>query len=132
MNLHLIQRVFFLGQIIKWITCNTNYDYVLSYSDLTVNHIGTIYKASNFVKIGKTAPTKYIVWNNKQYHPRSLSIDRDYSYKLREAIKNGNAEIIIGLPKIIWIYTINKNKRRKKMIIENFKHTSPNQIKLYE
>lgn len=123
---------FFLGQIIKWITCNTDYDYVLSYSDLTVNHIGTIYKASNFVKIGKTAPTKYVVWNNRQYHPRSLSIDRDYSYKLREAIKNGNAEIIIGLPKIIWIYTINKNKRRKKMILENFKNTSPNQIKLYE
>ena len=121
---------FFLGKIIQWITCNTKYNYVLSYSDLTVGHIGTIYKASNFKEIGKTSPTKYVEWNNKIYHPRSLSIDRDYSYKLRQAIEEKKAFIHTGLPKIIWLYTINKKKRNKKMELSNFNYVAPNQIKL--
>lgn len=105
---------YFLGQIIKWITSNTDYNFVLSYSDLTVNHIGTIYKASNFKFIGETLPTKYIDWNGKIYHPRSLSIDRDYSRRLNEDLNKGLAEIKEGLPKKIWIYEVNKNKRSKK------------------
>ena len=121
---------FFLGKIIKWITCNTNYDYVLSYSDLTVGHIGTIYKASNFKEIGKTAPTKFIEWNIKTYHPRSLNTDRPYSYKLRQAIKDKKAFIHTGLPKTIWLYTINKKKRNQKMDLQNFNDVAPNQMKL--
>ena len=110
---------YFLGQIIKWITCNTDYENVLSYSDMTVGHTGTIYKASNFKEIGLTSETKYVEWEGKVYHPRSLSIDRDYSYKMREAVKTGEAVVKTGLPKRIWIYTINKNNRNKKMQIGN-------------
>jgi len=122
---------YFLGQIIKWITCNTDYENVLSYSDMTVGHKGTIYMASNFKKTGETSPTKYIEWKNKIYHPRSLSIERDYSYKLREAVKTGEAIVKTGLPKIIWMYQINKKKRRKTMILDDFNTTSPNQISLF-
>lgn len=122
---------YFLGQIIKWITCNTDYDNVLSYSDLTVGHTGTIYKASNFKEVGKTTPTKYIEWNGKTYHPRSLSIDRDYSYKMREAVKNGDAIIKTGKPKIIWMYKINYKNRNKKMVLENYNNVGPNQISLF-
>lgn len=111
---------YFLGQIIKWITCNTDYENVLSYSDMTVGHSGTIYKASNFKEIGLTSATKFVEWEGKVYHPRSLSIDRDYSYRMREDVKNGKAIIKTGLPKRIWIYGINKNKRRKNMNIDNF------------
>ena len=121
---------YFLGQIIKWITCNTNYNYVLSYSDLTVGHKGTIYKASNFKEIGETSPTKYIEWNTKTYHPRSLSIDRDYSYKLREAIKAGRAFVRTGKPKKIWLYKINYKKRGKKMFLQNYNDVSPSQLTL--
>ena len=122
---------YFLGQIIKWITCNTNYDNVLSYSDLTVGHTGTIYKASNFKEVGKTTPTKYIEWNGRTYHPRSLSIDRDYSYKMREAVKTGEAIIHTGEPKIIWMYKINYKKRNKVMILDNYNDVSPNQMRLF-
>ena len=104
----------FLGQIIKWIKCNTNYDNVLSYSDMTVNHFGTIYRASNFKELGITSPTKYIEWNGKVYHPRSLSIDRDYSYKMRAAVKIGEAIIKTGLSKKIWIYELERKSLRKK------------------
>ena len=122
---------YFLGQIINWITCNTKYDNVLSYSDLTVGHIGTIYKASNFHLVGETTPTKYIEWNKKTYHPRSLTIDRDYSYRMREAVKKGDAIIKTGLPKKIWMYKINPKKRKKIMQLDNFNNTSPNQIKMF-
>lgn len=110
---------YFLGQIIKWITCNTKYDNVLSYSDMTVGHKGTIYKASNFKEIGITSATKYVEWNGKIYHPRSLSIDRDYSYKMRADIISGNAILKTGLPKTIWLYSINKHHRNKKFVIND-------------
>lgn len=112
---------YFLGQIIKWISCNTEYDYVLSYSDLTVGHIGTIYKASNFKDIGTTSNTKYVEFEGKTYHPRSLNVDRDYSYRMREAVKTGDAIVKIGQPKKIWLYTINKKNRKKKCYFNNIK-----------
>lgn len=99
----------FLGQIIRWVTKKTEFDYVLSYSDQTVGHEGVIYKASNFDLIGETSPSKYVEWNGKTYHPRSITIDRDYSYKMRDAIKNGEAVIKTGLTKKIWLYTIKRN-----------------------
>lgn len=110
----------FLSQIIRWVASNTEYNYVLSYSDKTVGHNGTIYKAANFKDIGLTTPTKYVVWNDRTYHPRSLSIDRDYSYKLREAVKTGEAVIHTGLPKIIWLYEISKKLKRKNFNVESF------------
>lgn len=103
----------FLSQIIKYCASNTDYDYVLSYSDKTVGHLGTIYKAANFKNIGFTKPTKYVIWGDKTYHPRSLSIDRPYSYALREAVKTGEAEVKTGLEKTIWIYEISKKLKRK-------------------
>ena len=110
----------FLSQIIRWIASNTNYNYVLSYSDMTVGHVGTIYKASNFKSIGTTQPTKYVEWNGKTYHPRSLSIDRPYSYELRDAVENGDAIIHIGKPKTIWIYEISKKLKKKNKKIGTF------------
>jgi len=118
----------FLGKILNWAKHNTNYYGVLSYSDLTVGHQGTIYKASNFEYIGETSPTKYIDWLGKIYHPRSLSIDRDYSYKLRDALKNGDAVIKTGLPKKIWVYKINRIKKYPKITIHNWDGTGNKQF----
>ena len=109
----------FLGKIIKWVSCNTDYESVLSYSDMTVGHNGTIYKASNFNDAGLTNATKYVEWNGRTYHPRSLSIDRDYSYKLREAVKTGEALVKIGLPKKIWMYKIKRKSLRASFIVKN-------------
>tara|TARA_R110000803_G_scaffold79077_1_gene144535 strand:+ start:7774 stop:8355 length:582 start_codon:yes stop_codon:yes gene_type:complete len=97
---------YFIGQLVKWIRKNTDSKYVLSYSDLTEGHQGTIYKASNFECVGETSPSKNVFWNGERYHPRSLSIDRPYSYKLREAVKKGEAHIIQGKPKKIWLFKL--------------------------
>lgn len=116
----------FLSQIIRWCASNTDYDYVLSYSDKTVGHSGTIYKAANFKNIGETTPTKFIEWGCKTYHPRSLSIDRPYSYKLREAVVNGEAVVKTGLPKTIWLYEISKKLKRKNKSVSEFNKWYPN------
>jgi hypothetical protein len=120
----------FLSQIIKWVASNTDYDYVLSYSDKTVGHNGTIYKAANFKNIGETTPTKFVQWDNRIYHPRSLSIDRPYSYQLRDALKKGEAFINTGLPKIVWLFEITKKQKRKNKIIQNICQNS-NQQQLF-
>tara|TARA_R110002020_G_scaffold236124_1_gene448425 strand:- start:388 stop:1008 length:621 start_codon:yes stop_codon:yes gene_type:complete len=122
---------YFIGQVISWVASNYDYDYVLSYSDLTQNHIGTIYKATNFKQVGETSPTKYIEWGDKKYHPRSLSIDREYSRRLNIAIENGQATIKTGLPKKIWIYTISKKQKRKKVHFNNYSDVTPNQLNLF-
>ena len=123
----------FLSQIIKWCASNTDYNYVLSYSDKTVGHSGTIYKAANFQNIGETTPTKFVNWKGKIYHPRSLSIERPYSHELREAVKTGEATIHIGLPKIIWLYEISQKLKRKKKTVKDFNknYTSNFQSELF-
>jgi hypothetical protein len=97
---------YFLSKIIWWIRKNSTYETVLSYADMSVGHTGTIYKAANFQKIGETAPTKHVFWNGVRYHPRSLTVERAYSYRLREAVKTGEAVIETGKPKAIYIYKI--------------------------
>ena len=111
----------FLSQIIRWCATHTEYNYVLSYSDETVGHTGTIYKAANFKNVGKTSATKYVEYGDKIYHPRSLSIDRPYSYKLREAVKTGEALVKTGLPKTIWIYEIGSKLKKKNKNVEFYK-----------
>ena len=112
----------FLGSIIKYLISNTDYDTVLSYSDLTQGHIGTIYKATNFVESGRTSPTKYVEWNGKTYHARSLTIDRPYSYEMRKAVTDGTAVVKTGEPKIIWLYDLTKRrkKRRNKIYLKTY------------
>lgn len=107
---------YFLWQIILWCAINTDYNYVLSYSDNTVWHIWTIYKASNFKCIWETTPTKYVEFGEKIYHPRSITIDRPYSYILREAIKTWEAKVKTWLKKIIWLYEISKKQKKKRKI----------------
>ena len=104
----------FLGSILNWLKMNTEYDNVLSYSDLTQGHVGTIYKASNFVESGRTSPTKYVEWKGKLYHMRSLTIDRPYSYEMRKDVETGKAIIKTGEPKIIWLYDLSKRRKKRQ------------------
>jgi len=104
---------YFLSKIIWWLHKNTNINIVYTFADTTVNHVGTCYKAANFKKVKETNKSKYVLWNNKRYHIRSLSIDRPYSYELRNAIKNGQAEIITGKHKILYSYNISRTNNIK-------------------
>lgn len=97
---------YFLSKTIWFLKKYTDVKRVISYSDKSVGHIGTIYKAANFKLIGETAKSKHVFWKGIRYHPRSLTIDRPYSYKMREALKTGEATIETGEPKLIFEYII--------------------------
>lgn len=97
-----------LGKTIRFLKQNTDCEGVLSYSDQSVGHRGTIYRAANFREVGKTSPSRHVFWNGVRYHPRSLTIDRPYSYRLREAVKNGEATVETGEPKLIFVYKISR------------------------
>lgn len=99
---------YFLSKIIWFLKKNTDIEEVISYSDQSVGHKGTIYKAANFELIGETSPSKHVFWNGIRYHPRSLTIERPYSHRMRKAIKTGEATLETGEPKLIFIYRIKK------------------------
>jgi hypothetical protein len=103
---------YFLSKVIWYIKNNTTVKRVISYSDKSVGHKGTIYRAANFTLIGETKESKHVFWNGVRYHPRSLTIDRPYSYKMREAIKTGEAIITTGEPKLIFEYLLKTCTRK--------------------
>ena len=99
---------YFLSKIIWWLKNNTGIVDIYTFADKTVGHKGICYKAANFKFIKETKKSRYIIWNGKRYHPRSLTINRPYSYELREAVINKEAQIVMGLPKILFKYSINR------------------------
>ena len=103
---------YFLSKTIWWLKNNTNISIVYTFADQSVGHTGTCYKAANFNFVKETPPSSNVLWKGLIYHPRSLTIDRPYSYKLREAVKSGEAKIKKGKPKILFKYEI-KRKNEK-------------------
>lgn len=101
---------YFLSKTIWWLRKNTNVSIIYTFADQTVGHTGTCYKASNFIYVKDTPPTTHVLWKGKRYHPRSLNIDRPYSYKLREDVKNGSAKVITGKPKSLFKYIIKRKE----------------------
>lgn len=105
-----------LSGVVKWLKKNTAIEKVISYSDKSVGHVGTIYKAANFKCIGETAKSKHVEWDGKRYHMRSLTIDRPYSYRMRADLETGKAVIKTGEPKLIYEIMIVRSKGQKKKV----------------
>jgi len=99
---------YFLSKIIWWLKKNTSITCVYTFADTTVGHEGTCYKASNFEFVRTNPPSTYVLWKNQRYHPRSLTIDRPYSYELRKAVKDGSAKVLKGKEKILYKYEIKR------------------------
>ncbi len=99
---------YFLSKCIWWLKKNTEVTVVYTFADLSVGHKGTCYKASNFVFVKQTPPSTYVLWRGKRYHPRSLTIDRPYSYEMREDRKKGLCQVLKGKPKLLYRYEILK------------------------
>jgi len=99
---------YFLSKTIWWLKKNTGITLVLTFADKTVGHKGTCYKAANFKFVKETPPTTHVLWKGERYHARSLTIDRPYSYAMREAVKTGEAIKELGQPKILYEYKIKR------------------------
>lgn len=105
---------YFIGSMLRWLRKNTNVDLVLSYSDLTHGHEGTIYKAANFDFIGQSPGADRILYKGKLYHDKSLRVyngaktkgakQKPFSVELCKALENGEAKRIPSQPKNIYVY----------------------------
>ena len=90
---------------------------VLSFSDATEGHVGTIYKATNAYRLGSTGKALFFIdEDGRLRHPRQcgvnitkeMGIDRGWKPVMREA-KNR------------YLYLLPTDKREKKKLIKNIK-----------
>ena len=118
---------FFVGQTIKWLKQNTDYEVIVSFADRHYGHEGVIYKASNFVAYGQTAPGRVLMVDGKEYHSRSLSQpEKPYSREIRRRWEAGDENIFFKKRKNknIYVYYLNKGIKKKIMRIEDEKINS--------
>jgi len=95
---------FFIGYCLRWLKKNTPYRRIISYADISRGHVGTIYKATGFKLMGQTsAGSKMVVYDGREFHMRSLTIDRDYARELKKKVETGEAKIVTTGSKNIYI-----------------------------
>ena len=107
---------FFIGKTLRWLKQNTDTEVIISYSDLHQGHEGTIYKATNFVHLGETSPSKVLMVDGKEYHSRSLNNKhRPYGRELKRRWdkKDENIFYVDRKPKNIFVYFFNKKVKKK-------------------
>ena len=102
---------YFIGRTLRWLKQNTQVKVVVSYADPEYGHSGTIYKASNFSLIGKTAIGKVIIHNGKKYHDKAIRTKykgnlKPFAQKIKEALENGEAFYKKTQGKNIYIYNL--------------------------
>lgn len=102
---------FFIGKTLRFLKKNTKIKRVLSYSDLTYNHTGVIYKASNFKLIGVTKPGKVIIHEKKRYHDKTIRTTyngklKPFAQKIKDALVDGTAFYQNTLSKNIYLYDL--------------------------
>lgn len=112
---------YFIGRTLKWLIKNTSIKKVISYADNTYGHRGTIYQASNFEHLGKTAKGRVIMWNGKRYHDKTIRTKykgelKPFALKIKQALERGEAYYVPTLGKEIYMYDL--EKRRKYQISE--------------
>lgn len=107
---------YFIGKTLRWLKKNTNYKIVVSYADSFQNHVGTIYRASNFEYGGMTSGGKIISWAGKIYHDKAIRayhtntkgerIHKPFSVRLKSALESGEAQWITTPGKHIYTYKL--------------------------
>lgn len=106
---------YFIGRTLKWLKKNTAIKKVISYADNTYNHRGTIYQASNFQHLGKTAKGRVIMFNGKRYHDKTIRTKykgelKPFAKQIKEALENGEAYYVPTLGKDIYMYDLEKRR----------------------
>lgn len=91
----------FIARTLKWLRANTDYSSVVSFADPNHGHLGTIYKASNFLYSGLEANgnPRVVQYGDKQYHMRQFYQKKAGQYsedavRLQEAVARGDAEVL--------------------------------------
>lgn len=104
---------FFIGKCLRWLKNNTNIKKILSYADAEFNHLGIIYQATNFEKLGMTPQGRVIMWKRKRYHDKTIRTFHNgklkpYALKLKIALEKGEAKYKTTKGKHIYLYTLKR------------------------
>ena len=100
---------YFIGKTLRWLKQNTDIKTVVSYADPYYGHEGIIYKASNFMHIGKTSPGRVIIYNGKKYHDKTIRTTykgklKPFAKKIKDALDNKEAHYDNTPGKHIYVY----------------------------
>ncbi len=87
---------YFIGNAMKMLKKEWSGKIVVSYADKEYNHVGTIYKASNFKMVGEVKGAKIIMHNGKRYHDKAIRTKykgklKPFAQKLKDALESGEA-----------------------------------------
>ena len=115
---------YFIGQTLKWLRRNTDIEVVISYADLEFGHEGVIYKATNFIHLGKSGGGRVLMVDGKKYHARSLNQkEKPYGRDLKRRWENKNGHkfwdseqdmhFVNTKPKNIYVYYLYKKIKKK-------------------
>jgi len=99
---------FFIGKTLRWLKQNTDIKTIVSYADPNYGHSGIIYQATNFTKLGMTAPGRVIMWDSKKYHDKAIRTKykgelKPFARQLKEALDNKEAYYVKQVPKVIYV-----------------------------
>jgi hypothetical protein len=105
---------YFIGKTLRMLKqINKKLEIIVSYADTNYNHTGTIYKASNFKYLGKTAKGKVIIRksDNKIYHDKAIRTKykgklKPFAAKLKEQLESGEAYYKETKGKNIYLYNL--------------------------
>lgn len=106
---------FFIGACLRYLKKNTDIEKIITYSDPTYGHTGTIYKASNFEYIGTEKYTqKWLVYNGRDITARMVyQKDKagnyvDSALKYQRLVKSGKLNWEYRQKKHIYQYILRK------------------------
>jgi hypothetical protein len=110
---------YFISKCIKWLRMNTKIKIIVSYADPFYSHSGIIYKASSFDYLGQSNPGKFIMYNGKKYHDKTIRTKykgklKPYAERIKQALDVGDAKYINVEGKHIYIKHIRKKRHRKE------------------
>jgi len=99
-----------ISKCINYIKNNKNWEMIISFSDTTVGHYGTIYKASNFILDGKTEPSYYYISNTGYVMHKKTLYNRAVKMSMteKEFSKKYEYKKLKTAEKYRFIYKINR------------------------
>jgi hypothetical protein len=109
---------YFISKTIKWLKNNTKIKMIISYADPEYNHVGIVYQACKFTFVGITSKSRYILYDGKKYHDKTIRTKyngklKPYAQKIKNALDSGKATYKNTDGKYVYIYELRNTRLRR-------------------